>query len=394
MKILVILFALMVLCTGCGPAPEAVATQTAIAATAIAASWTTTPTNTPTATPTNTPTATPTNTPTATPTNTPTPTPVPPVSVASGNTKLRNGPDAAYPVAGKVDKGDQLELQARNQDGSWIEVQMPSGDKAWIPVEKLKLSEGMTGTLPIITEFLPPPTPIHGWRGDPVQTLCLALEASYTGVYHQENPDVTLGPGDSDYDDIYKEIQSYVSQLGLQSVSSDGVCHATLTVKLMINMSGAYYRGQTSGKTMYCYDGASVSGNVALASSEANLSYYESKMRPGANPETRSGCPMISRFFGESYFVALQGMRQMWGDRVLLFPVRGNQTDVVQYALQEMITLGPRGKQFVPELIKCLKDSCQPFGTDEIVRALKSITGQDFGEDAANWQQWWDKQKP
>ena len=84
----------------------------------------------------------------------------------------------------------------------------------------------------------------------------------------------------------------------------------------------------------------------------------------------------------------------MWGDRVLLFPIRGNQTDIVQYALQEMITLGPRGKQFVPELIKCLKDSCQPFGTDEIVRALKSITGQDFGEDAANWQQWWDKQKP
>lgn len=79
--IIITLFVLMVLCVGCGPSPEAIATQTATAATAIVASWTATPTNTPTntptAVPTNTPTYTPTNAPTATSTNTPTATLVP-----------------------------------------------------------------------------------------------------------------------------------------------------------------------------------------------------------------------------------------------------------------------------------------------------------------------------
>lgn len=64
----------------CSAVNDYFATKTADAATAIAASWTKTPTSTNTATPTTTPTATSTFTPTATPTITPTPTPTPTIT--------------------------------------------------------------------------------------------------------------------------------------------------------------------------------------------------------------------------------------------------------------------------------------------------------------------------
>ena len=76
---------LAILISGCGPSPEAMSTQTANVQTAIAASWTNTPTftatQTATATNTFTPTATHTKTSTTTSTTTPTstPTPLPPL---------------------------------------------------------------------------------------------------------------------------------------------------------------------------------------------------------------------------------------------------------------------------------------------------------------------------
>lgn len=54
--------------------------------------------------------------------------------------------------------------------------------------------------------------------------------------------------------------------------------------------------------------------------------------------------------------------------------------------------IGPEAKEAVPALIKALGD-----GDEDVRRAaaltLKAITGQDFGEDASRWQQWWEAQK-
>ena len=81
MKQLCALFICLMFVVACGPSEEEIATQTASAATSIAALWTATPTATPantiTPTPTNTLTPAPTNTPIPTPTNTPTATPTP-----------------------------------------------------------------------------------------------------------------------------------------------------------------------------------------------------------------------------------------------------------------------------------------------------------------------------
>lgn len=73
------------LLTACGPTPEEIAANTAVAATSTAASWTATPSDTPTSTSTPTDTPTPTETFTPTPTDTPLPTDTP----AATNTPSR-----------------------------------------------------------------------------------------------------------------------------------------------------------------------------------------------------------------------------------------------------------------------------------------------------------------
>jgi HEAT repeat protein len=54
--------------------------------------------------------------------------------------------------------------------------------------------------------------------------------------------------------------------------------------------------------------------------------------------------------------------------------------------------IGPEEKEVIPALIQALDDESIHVRTSA-VRALKAITGQDFGEDPARWQQWWEEQK-
>ena len=94
----IFLSACMVL-AGCGPSAEAQSTQTATAQTATAASWTFTPTLTPTVTDTPTLTPTPTDTPTSTQTPTPTQTPTSTLTLTSTPTEtFTPSPTKSYPV--------------------------------------------------------------------------------------------------------------------------------------------------------------------------------------------------------------------------------------------------------------------------------------------------------
>jgi len=54
--------------------------------------------------------------------------------------------------------------------------------------------------------------------------------------------------------------------------------------------------------------------------------------------------------------------------------------------------IGPGAMQAVPALIKSLLKE-EGIVKDSTVESLIKISGQDFGEDAAAWQQWWDTQK-
>ena len=54
--------------------------------------------------------------------------------------------------------------------------------------------------------------------------------------------------------------------------------------------------------------------------------------------------------------------------------------------------IGPDAAQAVPALIQALEDENVTVHVT-VVSALQCITGQDFGEDAAAWRQWWEEQQ-
>jgi|GEM_PF-3196745 len=60
-------------------------------------------------------------------------------------------------------------------------------------------------------------------------------------------------------------------------------------------------------------------------------------------------------------------------------------------ALEALGAIGPEARAAVPVLIEQLENEDRLFRSNA-VDALKKITGQDFGEDAAAWRQWWESQ--
>jgi len=76
-----------------------------------------------------------------------------------------------------------------------------------------------------------------------------------------------------------------------------------------------------------------------------------------------------------------------------LIQALGDQSADVRTVVAEAIKgLGPQAIGAVPALIQALGGSSGEAGT-AIAAALQSITGQNFGLDAAAWQQWWQQQQ-
>jgi hypothetical protein len=64
--------------------------------------------------------------------------------------------------------------------------------------------------------------------------------------------------------------------------------------------------------------------------------------------------------------------------------------DVRMLAARALAQLGPQASQAIPYLIQTLsRDETQAAAA----AALSAITGEDFGPDAARWQQWWQEQQ-
>mgnify|MGYP001578381448 CR=1 FL=1 len=62
--------------------------------------------------------------------------------------------------------------------------------------------------------------------------------------------------------------------------------------------------------------------------------------------------------------------------------------------LKIVSALSETGKPAVEPLIEVLKDKDSLGGfRGNAAWALRAITGQDFGEDPAKWQEWWEKNK-
>lgn len=91
-----------------------------------------TPTQTLSPTPSNTPTATDSPTPTHTPTNTATATPATPEAIALRGLPVRLGPSTSYPLVVSLKAGDRIDVIGISEDGQWYQIVLPDGKLGWI----------------------------------------------------------------------------------------------------------------------------------------------------------------------------------------------------------------------------------------------------------------------
>lgn len=94
-------------------------------------------------------------TPTATSLPLPTPTPAPEVRVLGAAVNVRSGPDMAYPILARLQKGDKVEITARTENGAWWQF-MYNRTPAWIACSSVITTTGLVQNAPVITETLQP----------------------------------------------------------------------------------------------------------------------------------------------------------------------------------------------------------------------------------------------
>ena len=256
------------------------------------------------------------------------------------------------------------------------------------------------GQTPVLT-----PTPLSiqapGWEEVTVHTLCLRMKESYRGLEGK-----AAGTA-----------QRIFVRLGVQVVPEGVPCEATLTIELTGKALSAYYIGGGN-----CYTGAKVSGQVTFAvpDREPLIMPIEGQV---PTPKVTSDCPEEREApFGRAWAKpVLDALADLWGYQVyvqalgdehydvevaarmaleeigqeaipVLIQLLGDKDAEVRRAVAEVLRgIGPEAKEAVPALIHNLED--KEYRVRLITwSALHQITGQDFGEDADRWEQWWKEQ--
>ncbi|MEW6567649.1 MAG: HEAT repeat domain-containing protein [Chloroflexota bacterium] len=77
---------------------------------------------------------------------------------------------------------------------------------------------------------------------------------------------------------------------------------------------------------------------------------------------------------------------------VLIEALQDEDWMVREHAAQTLGRMGLEAREAVPALIHLLQDETHWVAT-AAVEALRSISGEDFGTDAARWQEWWEAQE-
>jgi HEAT repeat protein len=97
--------------------------------------------------------------------------------------------------------------------------------------------------------------------------------------------------------------------------------------------------------------------------------------------DVRQGAALALGQIGPEAAQAVPALIELLGDEELL---------VSSGAALALGDIGPEAAQAVPALIEALAGE---YGRWAALAALKGITGQDFGEDAEAWQEWWESQQ-
>ncbi len=104
-------------------------------------------------------TATPTRDSTDVPTMTSSPTPAVPLVEALRSLPLRLGPGSQYPLVGRVEAGDQLEIVGISEDGAWYQVALSGGGVGWLSAAAASVETvGNVRAVPVIEAPTDTPT--------------------------------------------------------------------------------------------------------------------------------------------------------------------------------------------------------------------------------------------
>ncbi|MDP2949743.1 MAG: HEAT repeat domain-containing protein [Chloroflexota bacterium] len=291
-----------------------------------------------------------------------------------------------------------------------------------------------TPDLPTVTPTLSP--------GQGVQTLCLGVQQSYPEIEEEF------------FLPIAETLQRILVGLGVQVVAEGTPCDATLTIALIGNPLGTAYGSryfcytgaEVDGQMTLTTPGSApltvpiderepmMSGVIyscpskteapfhivwrkAVLDALANLSpphevfvqalsdedywvrFYAARALGEIGPEEGVVPALIQALGDEERAVrenAAWSLGKIGREAVDAVPALaqalGDEHQWVREAAAcALRDIGPEAVEAVPALIQALEDEDLPVG-HPAAEALEAITGQDFGEDADRWRQWWEEQ--
>lgn len=213
-----------------------------------------------------------------------------------------------------------------------------------------------------------------------VETICLEVQQSYPDIEEEVS------------EPIAETVRDILAGLGLQVVSEGTPCDATLTFALTGEALSAFYGPVPPDR---CYTGAEVNGQMTLTMpgrAPLTLPISERK-RPTQGLITDCPTKVHAPFDWVWPRPVLDGLASLWPPPQVFVQALGDEDwDVRRAAALALRDIGPDAKEAVPALIQALGDEGSG-GRLPTALALEAITGQDFGEDAERWQQWWEEQE-
>jgi hypothetical protein len=261
----------------------------------------------------------------------------------------------------------------------------------------------------------PTPTPVSlqapGWEGAKVETLCLEVEQAYSLL----GSDIEgKGP-----EPVHEVVERVLSGVGVELAGDECQCDATLSITITGSSLYAHYFGY--GR---CYNGAAVDAELLLSAQrrEPLTITTEATVHP---PDMIYGCheeasdtPFHS-VWPEALF---DGLNQLWGPQVLIQPLGDGWLYARLAAFNALVEMGaeavpalvhgldhqgfrvrsesaralgrigPDAIEAVPALIQAMEAEYY-VDREDLVEALKDITGEDLGNLPGPWQEWWEDQR-
>ena len=263
---------------------------------------------------------------------------------------------------------------------------------------------------------------VGGLSGTTIHTVCLLINSTFPELDAPAPLDTVEG------------VTKILAANGIRVVDDQALCEATLQLNLIHNAYAAHYSNGGN-----CYTGASAVGTITIQLKDGQ--------EEGARFTGARSAPMIIKECPKSpkeapFDIALadalaDGFSQLWSFEFLanvhknlavpsiyrikfasycldnykhddkealpcLLELAATKNQHQAGAIHALGKLEEKAQSAIPLLISLLEKTPKPTPTkslmyfgpdtyiqDNVIEALKAITGQDFGFDAAKWNDWW-----